>query len=129
MRPLLDTHLILWAALGSPRLPRPVAKLLSDPASRPVFSVASIWEVVIKSGLGRADFSVDAHALRRGLLAAGYEELPIEARHTLAVLTLPQIHNDPFDRLLVAQAREEGLELWTVDAAVIAYGAPVVSVG
>lgn len=86
--------------------------------------MASLWEVVIKSALGRADFRVEAGALRRGLLAAGYEELPVEARHALAVASLPPRHADPFDRMLLAQAATEGLPLLTADATVAAYGAP-----
>jgi len=99
--------------------------MLSDPTSRPVFSVTSIWEVVIKSGLGRGDFAVDVHALHQGLLAAGHEEPPILSRHTFVIRSLPSLHKDPFDRLLVSQARVEGLDLWTVDKAMVAYGSPV----
>ena len=123
-RALLDTHLVLWAAAGAPRLPDPVAERLSDPGFTPVYSVASLWEVVIKSGLGRADFRVDAHALRRGLRAGGWEELAVAAPHVLGVGALPPLHADPFDRLLLAQATVEGLGLWTVDGAVLAYGPP-----
>ena len=121
---LLDTHLILWAATGDARLPPALAAALARPDFRPVYSVASLWEVVIKAGLGRADFDVDAAALRRGLVAGGYEELPILAPHVVAVGALPRLHADPFDRLLLAQARAERLPLWTVDAEVLAYGAP-----
>ena len=64
---LLDTHLVLWAALGSDRLPEGVCRALEDPGFRPCYSVVSLWEVIIKSGLGRADFAVDAAALRRGI--------------------------------------------------------------
>ena len=126
---LLDTHLLLWAATGSDRLPGGVAAALARPRFRPVFSVASLWEVVIKSGLGRADFRLDPAALRRGLLAGGYEELAVAAPHVLGVGALPPQHGDPFDRLLLAQARAEGLALWTVGEAVLAYGAPAVAVG
>ncbi|WP_238941655.1 type II toxin-antitoxin system VapC family toxin [Jannaschia sp. Os4] len=125
----MDTHLLLWAATGSDRLPGAVADALRDPGFRPAFSVASLWEVVIKAGLGRADFTVDAAALRRGLVAGGYEELAVEAPHVLGVGRLPPRHADPFDRLLLAQARAEGLPLWTVDAAVAGYGAPAEAVG
>ena len=125
MRRLLDTHLLLWAASDSPRLPRAVADWLDDPAARPVVSTASLWEVTIKAALGRADFRVDPARLRGGLLAAGYEELAVEGPHVLALGVLPPLHSDPFDRMLVAQARAEGLTLWTSDAALGAYGDPV----
>ena len=124
---LLDTHLVLWAALGSSRLPDAVTHALADPAFRPCYSVASIWEVVIKSALGRQDFAVDAAALRRGLRAGGWEEIEIAAPHVLGVAALPPLHADPFDRLLLAQARAEGLPLWSTDAAVLAYGGPAAS--
>ena len=124
---LLDTHLVLWAALGSSRLPEAVARALADPAFRPCYSVASIWEVVIKSALGRRDFEIDAAALRRGLRAGGWEEIGIAAPHVLGVAALPPLHADPFDRLLLAQARAEGLPLWSADAAVLAYGGPAAS--
>jgi len=125
MRALLDTHLLLWAAQGSDRLSPLVRDYLRDPTADPVFSVASLWEVVIKSGLGRADFAVSALALREGLLAGGYAELQITAPHTLAVGALPPIHGDPFDRMLIAQAAVEGCPLWTADSRLMDYGAPV----
>lgn len=125
---LLDTHLLLWAAIEPERLPGPLSDTLARPVFRPVFSVASLWEVVIKTGLGRTDFAVDAAALRRGLLAGGYEELAVAAPHVLGVGALPPLHADPFDRLLLAQARAEGLSLWTVDEAVLRYCAPAVDV-
>ncbi len=90
-----------------------------------VFSAASIWEVAIKSGLGRADFRADANVLRRGLLDNGYVELPISAAHAAAVAHLPPIHKDPFDRMLIAQATIEGIVLVTADALVAQYPGPV----
>ncbi|HHQ41016.1 MAG TPA: PIN domain nuclease, partial [Chromatiales bacterium] len=74
---LLDTHLLLWAAGAPERLPPAAREMLADPHNSLWFSAASIWEVVIKAGLGRGDFRVDAHLLRRGLLDHGYEELPV----------------------------------------------------
>lgn len=125
---LLDTHLLLWAALEPARLPAMAAEALARLEFRPLFSVASLWEVVIKAGLGRPDFHVDPAALRRGLLAGGYEELAITAPHVLGVAALPPLHGDPFDRLLLSQARAEGLAFWTVDDAVLRYGPPAARV-
>jgi PIN domain nuclease of toxin-antitoxin system len=125
---LLDTHLLLWAAVGDPRLPGNVVQRIEDQNTRPLFSAASIWEVVIKSGLGRTDFRVDAAMLRRGLLDNGYQELPITSAHTLAVSRLPDLHRDPFDRILAAQANEEGIELLTADHALSAYPGPITHV-
>ena len=85
------------------------------------FSAASIWEVVIKSALGRSDFGVDPQRLRDGSLRNGFRELAIRSDHTLAVGQLPTIHNDPFDRILVAQAQVECMTLLTVDEKLVRY--------
>lgn len=124
MRILLDTHLLLWAAGAPQRLPRAVKSLLRDPATSPVFSAASIWEIVIKCGLGRPDFTVEPPRLRQGLLTHGWEELPVTGEHALALRTVPPLHKDPFDRILFAQARSEGLTLLTADRELAAYGPP-----
>jgi PIN domain nuclease of toxin-antitoxin system len=122
---LLDTHLLLWAA-GHPERLSPVArKLISDPNNELLFSAASIWEVSIKNASGRKDFRVEPRLLRRGLLDNGYVELPITSQHAVNIDSLPPIHRDPFDRLLVSQALIEGITLLTVDAQVARYKGPV----
>lgn len=125
MTALLDTHLLLWAAGFPDRLPCVVRELLHDPATDPVYSAASIWEVAFKSGLGRTDFLVDPRLLRRGLLENGYSELPVTGAHAVAVDLLPDIHKDPFDRILVAQAQVVGVTLWTMDDVVGRYPGPI----
>jgi PIN domain nuclease of toxin-antitoxin system len=90
-----------------------------------MFSAASLWEVAIKSGLGRDDFRVDARLLRRGLLDNGYDELAITGEHAVAVANLPPIHKDPFDRMLAAQSAVEGILLLTADPVVAQYPGPV----
>ncbi len=125
MKLLLDTHVLLWAAGQPDRLPAPVREMLEDPQNELVFSVVSLWEIVIKRGLGRKDFQVDARMLRRGLLENGYRELEIKGEHAVAVDGLPPIHKDPFDRLLVAQSMAEGILLLTADPAVAQYPGPV----
>ncbi|HEY5299238.1 MAG TPA: type II toxin-antitoxin system VapC family toxin [Acetobacteraceae bacterium] len=125
MKLLLDTHLLLWAAEGSDRLSGDVRAVLDDPANELLFSAASLWEVAIKRGLGRADFRVDPRALRRGLLDNGYAELAITGEHAVGIDTLPPIHKDPFDRLLVAQAITEGVALLTADPVMARYEGPV----
>ena len=125
MRLLLDTHLLLWAAGQPERLPAAALALLEDQRNELVFSPASLWEVAIKSGLGREDFKVDARLLRRGLLDNGYQELPISSEHAVAIDGLPPLHKDPFDRLLVAQSMVEGILLLTTDLLVAQYPAPV----
>ena len=122
---LLDTHVLLWAAGVPERLPAAARAMIEDPGTELIFSTASIWEVVIKNGLGRADFSVDPHLLRRGLLENGYTELAVAGVHVLAVDLLPPIHKDPFDRILIAQARIEGITLLTVDETVGRYPGPI----
>jgi len=124
-RILLDTHLLLWAAAGGEQLSVDVVRRLEDDNTQPLFSAASIWEVVIKTGLGRKDFNVDAALLRRGLLDNGYQELSITSAHTLAVGRLPDLHRDPFDRILAAQANEEGIELLTADRTLATYPGPI----
>jgi PIN domain nuclease of toxin-antitoxin system len=128
LRLLLDTHLLLWGAGQPDRLSAAARSLLQDPANDLVFSVASLWEITIKRGLGRADFRVEPRVLRRGLRDHGYTELAITAEHALAVDLLPPIHKDPFDRLLLAQAVMEGITLLTADPIVARYPAPVRSV-
>jgi PIN domain nuclease of toxin-antitoxin system len=122
---LLDTQLLLWAADRSERLGRSVRTLIDDPANDLIFSAASIWEIAIKSRLGRDDFRVEPRQLRRGLLDNGYLELPITSQHVVGIDGLPPLHKDPFDRLLLAQALAEGLTLLTADARLARYPGPV----
>jgi len=125
MKLLLDTHLLLWAAGDPDKLSREARALIEQTENELFFSAASLWEVAIKSGLGRTDFCVDARLLRRGLLDNGYSELPIVSEHAVATDGLPAIHRDPFDRLLVAQAMVEGITFLTADAIVAEYPGPI----
>jgi PIN domain nuclease of toxin-antitoxin system len=125
MKLLLDTHLLLWAAGLPDQLPATARLLMEDPQNELLFSAASLWEIVIKRGLGRSDFQVDARVLRRGLLDNGYQELTITSEHAVSIDSLPLIHKDPFDRILVAQAMVEGITLLTADALVAQYPGPV----
>jgi len=125
MKLLLDTHLLLWAAAASERMPRQARKMINASDNDLYFSAASLWEIVIKQGLGRADFQVDPKELRRGLTENGYSELDITSEHAIAVNTLKSLHKDPFDRLLIAQAIVEGMTLLSSDSAVSQYEGPV----
>ena len=125
MKLLLDTHLLLWAAGQADKLPLAALAEIENPDNELLFSAASLWEVAIKRGLGRADFTVDPRLLRRGLLDNGYHELPVTGEHAVAVDGLPPIHKDPFDRILIAQAIAEGITLLTVDGLVAQYPAPI----
>jgi PIN domain nuclease of toxin-antitoxin system len=122
---LLDTHLLLWAAGEPKRLSKEARLLIGDPENQLLFSAASLWEVAIKNGLGRRDFRADARLLRRGLIDNGYSELPIASDHVVALESLPQLHKDPFDRILVAQATVEGITLLTSDSLVGQYPGPI----
>lgn len=125
MKLLLDTHLLIWAADNIERVPVAARALMTDPKNEMIFSVASLWEIAIKSGLNRPDFQVNARLLRRGLLDNGYRELPILSEHAIAIDALPPIHKDPFDRMLIAQATVEGILLLTDDATVARYPGPL----
>ncbi|WP_050465658.1 type II toxin-antitoxin system VapC family toxin [Herbaspirillum autotrophicum] len=127
MKLLLDTHILLWAAGQPDRLSSAATALLEAPENELFFSAASLWEIAIKHSLGRDDFKVDASVLRRGLLDNGYSELPIVSEHAITVRTLPPIHKDPFDRMLIAQAMVEGITLLTADALVAQYPGPIQS--
>ena len=125
MKLLLDTHLLLWAAGDPGRLSAQAQILIGAPENELFFSAASLWEIAIKQGLNRDDFKVDARLLRRGLLDNGYSELPVGSEHAVAISSLPFIHKDPFDRMLVAQAMVEGITLLTADSLVGQYPGPV----
>jgi PIN domain nuclease of toxin-antitoxin system len=125
MKLLLDSQLLLWAAGRPERLSDEARAAISDPRNELLFSAASLWEVAIKSMLGRPDFCVDPRLLRRSLLENGYSELAIEGAHAVAIMNLPSIHKDPFDRMLIAQAIVEGVALLTADALVAQYPGPI----
>jgi PIN domain nuclease of toxin-antitoxin system len=125
MRLLLDTHILLWGAVEPERLPRSASSLIESPDNEIMFSALSLWEIAIKTGRGRADFRVDAGILRRSLFDNGYAELPVTGAHAAALATLPPIHKDPFDRMLVAQAMIEGLTLITADPGIAKYPGPI----
>ncbi len=125
MKLLLDTQILLWAAGQPERLPAAARKLINNPLNELLFSAASLWEIAIKSNLGRPDFRVEPRLLRRGLLDNGYTELPVTSQHAVSIDALPPLHRDPFDRLLLAQALSEGVTLVTGDAQLARYPGPV----
>ncbi|HND32590.1 MAG TPA: type II toxin-antitoxin system VapC family toxin [Myxococcota bacterium] len=126
MKLLLDTHALLFWLYEPARLGSSALRKLSDRDNRVYWSVASSWELAIKVGLGklRLDGPVE-RVIPAELLRNGFSLLPIEHHHVLVVATLPPIHGDPFDRLLIAQGQAEGLTLVSADAKVTAYGVPV----
>ena len=128
MKLLLDTHILLWAAGEPDKLSQSVRDILTKEDNQLFFSAASIWEIVIKLGLGREDFKVEPHRLRKMLVVHGYNELQITAEHALKVASLPLLHKDPFDRILIAQARADGMMLLSRDALVCQYKEAIMEV-
>lgn len=126
MRLLLDTHVFLWAVMGSPRL-KPAARRFIEAADEVHVSAASIWEVAIKASLGKID--ADPHELAAAIEGSGFLELPVTAAHAAEVAKLERHHDDPFDRLLMAQALAEPLRLLTADEVLARYSDLVVLVG
>jgi PIN domain nuclease of toxin-antitoxin system len=119
---LLDTHIVLWASAAKSKLPKGAAKYLASGDHTLWVSAATFWEVAIKRSLNKPDFRIDVAPLRAGLLRNGHFELTIDGTHVLELAKLPMYHTDPFDRLLVAQAKAEGMILLTSDKALATYG-------
>jgi PIN domain nuclease of toxin-antitoxin system len=122
---LLDSHLLVWVSSTSERLSSTARSLIRNSDNDLFFSAASVWELAIKQGSKKYDVNVDAALLRRGLLDNGYAELPVSSEHAVAIRTLPHLHKDPFDRILVAQATVEGITLLTADPIVARYPGPI----
>jgi PIN domain nuclease of toxin-antitoxin system len=126
MRLLLDTQIFLWFLAGASRIPREVRQAIDAAENIVLVSAAVIWEIAVKASIGRLEIAgSDIARLPRLIETAGFSELPVLARHAAGVHALPMHHRDPFDRLLVAQARAEGLTLVTVDPAVRRYDVSV----
>ncbi|MHB1145460.1 MAG: type II toxin-antitoxin system VapC family toxin [Thiobacillus sp.] len=118
---LLDTHILLWALDAPQRLPQDVAARLESPETTVYFSAASIWEIAIKTALGKIDFPYSPEDISEAAKDTGFVELPVSAAHGAKVAHLPLHHRDPFDRLLVAQALLMPAQLLTADSALVPY--------
>jgi PIN domain nuclease of toxin-antitoxin system len=126
MRLLLDTHVFLWYISADPTLPAAYRDAVRDPAHTVYLSVASVWEAVIKHALGKLPLPAPpAEYLPRQRDAHQISTLPVEEGALPHLATLPPLHRDPFDRILIAQALQHGLTLLTVDDAVRAYPVPL----
>ncbi len=123
MEILLDTHMLLWWLGDDPRLSERARAWIINPANIIFVSAASAWEIVIKQALGKLEMDGDLEQEIRG---QGFQMLPVTFAHTAEVFALPPIHRDPFDRMLVAQAREENLQLLTSDPQILRYPANVI---
>ena len=128
MKLLLDTHVLIWSSYDLPRLSKRARSIITSEETAVFFSAANIWKIAIKQSMGRGPFEFDATDLRNGLLAAEYGEVTVTSDHAIAAGTLPAVHRDPFDRLLVAQARVEGLTLVTADRQVAKYDGSILKV-
>ena len=128
MNLLLDTHVALWAITDHPKLSQKARDLIQSPKTSVWVSVASIWEIAIKHALGRGDMPVSSQDALRYFQASDYRLLSVEADHAVAVGELPMHHQDPFDRILVAQALVEPMRLMTHDALVALYSDTIIQV-
>ena len=129
MKYLLDTHLILWTSFEPGRLTLSSAELIADDSNELLFSVVSIWEVAIKNRKHPETFAANPTVLRASLIERGFVELPLSGPHVIATASLPLIHRDPFDRVLLAQALVENIALVTVDTTLLRYDVPTRYVG
>ncbi|MGA3263690.1 MAG: type II toxin-antitoxin system VapC family toxin [Terracidiphilus sp.] len=125
---LLDTQIAVWALFDDPRLKQTARDILNGPGNEFRFSACSIWELAIKRALNKPGFQHDPHQIRGYLLRNGCEELTVQGEHAVAVGSLPPIHKDPFDRMLIAQAIVEGITLLTTDAVIAEYPGPILKV-
>ena len=128
MNRLLDTHVALWAITDSPRLSTRARALIEDPNATIWVSAASLWEISIKHGLGRGEMPVSGPDALAFFQEAGLRILSIAAEHVVAVAAIPPHHQDPFDRILVAQAQVEPMHLITHDPLVAKYDPAIILV-
>lgn len=124
MQLLLDTHALLWWLADMPELGPVARQHISDPESHVIISAATVWEIEIKRALGKLDAPED---IRSAIDAARFETLPMTVDHSITAARLPPHHHDPFDRMLIAQAREERLTLVTRDPAFVAYDVSILA--
>ncbi len=128
MNVLLDTHVALWAIADDPKLPALAREAILSAKATVWISAASLWEIAIKRSLSRGDMPLSSQEAARYFQSAGYRFLPIEAEHAVAVEELPPHHQDPFDRMLVAQALTEPMRLMTHDATVALYSDTIIKI-
>ena len=128
MNLLLETHVALWAITDSPKLTQTARDLFQSPRASLWVSVASLWEISIKHGLGKGGIPISGAEALDYFRQSGYGLLNVEAEHAVAIETLPTHHQDPFDRILIAQALVEPMRLVTHDAKVALYSDTIVMI-
>lgn len=124
-RLLLDTQVVIWTLEDNERLGSRVRHLIADPQNQVWVSTAAVWELAIKAAKGHIDLP---DRLLESIAQTGFQMLDIKPEHALGVLELPPIHNDPFDRLMISQARVERTQLVTSDAQIGQYDVDIIQV-
>lgn len=126
MKILLDTRILLWWLADSPSLSTRARELIADPDNAVFVSAVTLWEIWLKQSLGKLRLPAD---FEERLAGESFERLPLLAAHTREVASLPWRHRDPFDRMLIAQARASGLSFLTADEVAATYGESVLLAG
>lgn len=125
MRVLFDTHVLVWALIQPDKMPAACERVLNDSSNEFLFSSVNVWEIAIKSALGRPDFDLNPMDVLRAARATPLVEIPVKSSAAVRVAALPHHHRDPFDRILIAQAIDEAATLLTIDEVLAAYGSHV----
>ncbi len=131
MKILIDTHIAIWAVLNDPKLPERAKTIILDEANEIFYSTASVWEITIKHMLHPDRIRISGSLLAKGCEDSGYTVLPVFNKHVSALETLKRLesaprHNDPFDRIMLAQAKAENLMFLTHDSSIPYYGEPFI---
>lgn len=131
MKVLIDTHIAIWAVLNNPKLPKQAKDIILDKENDIFYSTASVWEITIKHILHTDRLRINGSLLEKGCEENGYFVLPILNKHVSALETLKRLenaprHNDPFDKIMIAQAKTEGLMFLTHDSLIPYYNEPFI---
>ena len=126
MKLLLDTHVLLWFHAADPRLSPKVSSMIQAKENESWFSIVSLWEIAIKYRLGKLKLADELEQTFKAMEGSNLDQLLLVNDHVLGVADLPLHHRDPFDRMLIAQAKHEGMHLLTADPHFAAYDVPVI---
>jgi PIN domain nuclease of toxin-antitoxin system len=127
MNALLDTHTFLWWVADAPQLSEPAKNFIVNPNNQIFFSVASAWEIIIKVGTGKLTIpEAPNNYINSRVTDNRFEILPIELNHVFQVTNLPDLHRDPFDRIIIAQSQVTGMPILTIDRLVVQYAVDII---
>ena len=126
MKLLLDTHILLWFQAGDPALPKEAEQAIRSEANDAYVSMVSFWEIGLKHSIGKLPLRMTLDAFFNTITEASFQILALEQPHIVAASALPLHHRDPFDRMLIGQAKHERMQLITVDAQFQAYDVPLI---